>query len=445
MALAIGTLSPRSPAAQASEYCGTPAPGICRTPPAPGAWAQCSAGSAIADPGGAHGLFVANANRDWNTPANPNINSAIATYLPSDPTICGFTVVIPWSAIDNGPSSSPQYNWSFLDSAVSQWATNGKIVNLSVWGANEGKGEQIVGDAGAATPTYVLNALAAETPSKVIPNASCPNSHPAGIPVYWDSLYKTNWQAFQAALVNHVNANGNIGYIRFGLGSDDEDFPVDGFADGVCWTAWMAAGLTAKVWQNWSTSQIDYEHSLGSAHPIMVSINPFPGAPDLPGKVAAKAERFSTPIGMEGMTQWVAETAPSTSPSSCSPGVACAPFATYEGKVPLLAQDYTQSCPSGGGPTGALPALLDSVVSKWHVQLLELYPHEWLVADDPSWIVATNSSVSPPCTSTTYAQEHCVYGHALAQAASEVGGAGDFSLLPSPRCFYIPPGASTSR
>jgi hypothetical protein len=159
----LGAFSWSSPTARADI--GGSSPGG-TGPPIPSAWTQCSAGSAVADPGGAHGPFVANANRDWNTPANPNINSAIATYLTPDPTICGFTVVIPWSAIDNGPGASPQYDWSFLDNTVSQWATNGKIVNLSVWGANEGPGALILGNEGLpSTPTYVLNALDAENPS----------------------------------------------------------------------------------------------------------------------------------------------------------------------------------------------------------------------------------------------------------------------------------------
>jgi hypothetical protein len=147
---------------------------------------------------------------------------------------------------------------------------------------------------------------------------SCPRSGPAGIPVYWNPIYQTAWQAFQTALVNHANANGNIGYIRFGLGSGDEDFPVDGYTKGDCWTAWHAAGLTATQWQTWSIDQIDYEHTLGSAHPVMVSLNPFPGAPDLPSNVAAEAEKWGMGIGMEGMTEQGSENAPSTSPSTCN-------------------------------------------------------------------------------------------------------------------------------
>jgi hypothetical protein len=44
------------------------------------------------------------------------------------------------------------------------------------------------------------------------------------------------------------------------------------------------------------------------------------------------------------------------------------------------------------------------------IQVLELYPQEWLVADDPGW--------------PTFAQYHSAYAQTLSQAASEVGGQG---------------------
>jgi hypothetical protein len=43
-----------------------------------------------------------------------------------------------------------------------------------------------------------------------------------------------------------------------------------------------------------------------------------------------------------------------------------------------------------------------------YAQVVELYPQEWLVADDPAW--------------PTFAQYHEAYAQGLARAASEVGG-----------------------
>lgn len=426
LALVLGALSWRSPAAQAADPI-TPGP----TPPSTvsggsagsaAAWTHCSAGSEIADSGGVAGVFVADANN-----FDAAIEADMERYLLSDPTICGFTVIIPWSAIDMGPTQTPQFRWDFLDNAVNQWTaggTNGKIVNLSVWGTDERS--TVAGTGVPATPAYVLS-------STDIVN--CPSDSPSvpPTPVYWEPGYQKPWQAFQAALVAHVNGNQNIGYIRFGLGAGDEDFPVDGFAQGFatdtgCWQAWKSAGLSAAVWRKLSTDQIDYEASLGSTHPIGISINGFPGAPDLPEQVAAEAAKNGMAIGMEGMTETLAQHPPLS--AQCVADW-CAPFATSEGKVPLLVQGYTQSCPSGGGPTGALPPLLSNAVGLDHAQVIELYPQEWLVADDMSWVVAASPSAKPPCTKSTYADYGAAYAQALAQTASEVGGAGN-SLLPKP-------------
>lgn len=133
----------------------------------PGAWSNCSAGSEIADPGGVRGLFVAGANQTNNR----SLASAILKYLPSDPTICGANLVIPWSAIDGGPGASPQYDWSFLDKAAAPWEAAGKIVNLIVWSTDE-KASQGV-DGTPATPAYVLSAT---------DTVSCSNDDPT--PLY---------------------------------------------------------------------------------------------------------------------------------------------------------------------------------------------------------------------------------------------------------------------
>lgn len=171
--------------------------------------------------------------------------------------------------------------------------------------------------------------------------------------------------------------------------------------------AWTAQGLTAARWLDLSISQIDYEASLGSDHPLNVGINSFPGAPDLPDKVAAEAARYGMGFGMQGMTVTQVQDAQSHRPCYAD---WCSLFATWARQVPLEVQTYSPSTPAGSGPTGALPEQLDYVVTQAHAQVLELYPEDWLAADDPA--------------RPTYAQYHDVYAQALAQAAAEVGGAG---------------------
>ena len=383
-----------------------------------GAWLHCSPGSDIADSGGVRGVFVANANV-----SDSSLAATVLQYLPSDPNNCGASLAIPWSAIDKGPSASPQYDWSYLDEAAAPWEAAGKIVNLLVRGTDEDKtGTERKGP--PATPAYVLSST---------DTVSCPNYDPT--PVYWEPGYQQPWQAFEAALVSHVAGDPNIGYIRFGLGAGGEDFPVDGFAKPECFPSWKAAGLTATKWLEWSTSQIDYEASLGSSHPLNIGINGFPGASDLPGQVVAEAVKYGIGFGMQYMDAQEIQFATSD-PESCS-GDWCQLFATWAGTVPLEMQTTAPTIPDGDEPPGALPPLLSYVVTQARVQVLELYPQEWLVADDPAW--------------PTYAQYHDVYAQALAQAASEVGGASDATpappisppKLPQPGCHPTPSGNHT--
>ena len=86
----------------------------------------------------------------------------------------------------------------------------------------------------------------------------------------------------------------------------------------------------------------------------------------------------------------------------------CDLFGRYAGRVPLEVQTYTHSNPDGRGPTGPLPELLSFALQQ-RAQIFELYPQEWLVANDPSF--------------PGYSQYHEAYARALAAAAAVVGGA----------------------
>jgi hypothetical protein len=301
------------------------------------------------------GLFVAGANQT----DNPSVAAAILRYLPSDPTTCGANLIIPWSSIDRGPGASPRYDWSFIDQAAAPWVAARKIVNLIVWGTDEKASQQV--DGTPATPAYVLAAT---------DTVSCSND--GSIPLYWEPGYAQPWRAFEAALVAHVAGDAEIGYIRFGLGTGGEDFPVDGFAQGTCFGAWVAKGLSGARWLAWSTAQIDYEASLGSKHALNVGINSFPGAPLLPDEVAAEAAKDGLGFGMQGMT--VAQIGFAQSNPHLCYADWCSLFATWAARVPLEVQTLSPTTPAGGGTSGALPAQLAYVVVQAYAQILELYP-----------------------------------------------------------------------
>ncbi len=269
-----------------------------------------------------------------------------------------------------------------------------------------------------ATPAYVLHSTR---------TVKCDGNTTA---VYWDAGYERPWRAFQKALMAHVQGNTHIGYIRFGLGAGGEDFPVQNFNSGNCVARWSKDGLTAAKWLAWSTSQIAYEASLGSDHPLMVAINEFPdstfpGSPRFSGsiavKVAAAAGEAGMSIGMEGMTATgVSRDVP---PAYTRCGDWCEPFGTWATKVPLEMLTLTTTTPGGGGKTGDLAQIIPSVITQARVQVLELYPQEWLVADDPSW--------------PGYGTYHCEYAATLAEAAADVGG----QTTSSESC-HVPPTTS---
>ena len=135
---------------------------------------------------------------------------------------------------------------------------------------------------------------------------------------------------------------------------------------------------------------------MDSAHPINVGINSFPDAPELPAQVAAEAVKEGMGMGMQGMTATQIGDAQNHTPCYAD---WCSLFAEYAGQVPIEVQPLSPTTPAGGAVTGALPPLLEYVVTQAQAQVLELYPQEWLVADDPAW--------------PSYAQYHAAYGEAL--------------------------------
>ncbi len=269
-----------------------------------------------------------------------------------------------------------------------------ELSRLIVWGTDEKVTQEVAGT--PATPAYVLSAT---------DTVSCADI--GTIPVYWEAGYQDPWRAFEAEFVAHVAGDAKIGYIRFGLGTGGEDFPVDGFDQGTCNQAWVAKGLTADRWLSWSLSQIEYEASLHSDHPLNIGTNSFPGDKNLPDQVAAEAAKYGIGIGMEGMTATQIDLA-TTHPDRCYADW-CTTFPAWLGRVPIEVQPYSPTAPDGSGPTGALPPLLSYVIAKTRTQVVELYAQEWLVADDP--------------TRTGYAGYHDARTSALKKAASEIGGA----------------------
>lgn len=340
----------------------------------------------VAVPNAPHGLYVSNVN-DVQDPAQ---QALIQRYLPSDPTLCGADLMIPWSAVDRGPGRHPRYDWSYVDGIMRPWVAAGKSVNFIVWGVAELVRQQL---GQPVTPAYVLQR---------VHTIQCSPLFPA-TPVYWEAGYQDNYRAFMRALLAHYDHDPHLGYVRFGIGAGAEDYPANKLR-GACRQRWQAYGLSEQRWQEYSLSTIRYEAGLHSSKELMVGLNGFPGdrRAQLPVVVATAAVEHGLGFGIQGLATGAIRARQQGQPCYAD---WCALFERFAGRVPLEVQTYTQSNPNGQGPTGPLPPLLRFALRE-HAQIFELYPQEWLLADDPSY--------------PGYAQYHQEYENALRATARMV-------------------------
>lgn len=392
-------------AAGCSAMSAVPLPGLAHAAlarDAAGAPVSCLKGAPkAADPNGVHGLMVWLDSTDlfYKEPA-------IKKYLLSDPNLCGASIDIKWSQIDQGPSATPQYNPQPVVNAMRPWVRAHKIVNLLFVGVNE------VGKNDNATPSWVL----AQSGPNHVDLVPCPNPSGHGsigppTPVYWEPGYKNPWHKFITAMIKQWGKNPNVGYMRFGLGAGAEDFPQHG-ADNNCFPAWQKYGLTgAKYWANFSAALTafigDAAKRNSSTVTQLVALNdfhdtasPFPVANEV-GNIAAKGD-----VGFG--TENLGSGNYGSTPEPCTNSIYwCEAFTTHAGQVPLEFQtiDFTLTTNEKVLP---LPDLLAYALAN-HAQIFEIYPADWLTADDPDF--------------ATYPVNHRAWKNAFDSAAAIVGGA----------------------
>jgi hypothetical protein len=359
----------------------------CRQP-APGA----------ADPNAVHGLMVWLHSVD-ETKQNP----AILKYLGADRRLCGASVVVLWSGIDKGPKASLQYDFEPIERTMKPWIAANKIVNLLFAGADE------VGTTDVATPPWVL----AQTGRNRVDLVPCPN--PGGgvvvppTPVYWEPGYLTPWHKFIAVVISRYGNNANVGYMRFGLGAGAEDFPQHG-ADGNCFPAWRNFGLSAKFWAQYSAGLTGFIAATARRHHAvvqqLVALNPFsdPSHPfDVQDKVANAAAADGVGFGTENLGSGnygrVVEKCTSSQ-------YWCDAFMAHAGQVPLEFQPINFTL-QPGTHIAPFPKLLAYAMYN-DAQVFEVYPQDWLTADDPAY--------------PTYPAHHAAWKRAFSKAAAILGG-----------------------
>lgn len=356
--------------------------------------------SRAADPSAVHGLMV------WLDSVDlAKKEPAILQYLPKDPKLCGASIVVLWSGIDRGPTASPQFDFTPIERAMKPWVAAGKLVNLLFIGNNE------VGTTDTATPSWVL----AQTGANAVDLVPCPNPGPGSVgpptPVYWEQGYSTPWRAFIAKAIARYGRNPHVGYMRFGLGAGAEDFPQHG-ADGACFAAWQKYGLSAKFWAQFSASLTRYIGNTArrnaSTVQQLVALNPFEDASapfPVANRVASAAAASGVGFGTENLGSGNYGTVVESCTKNASVPYWCAAFQAHAGVVPLEFQPINFTL-QPGTHIAPLPSLLPYAIAN-HAQIFELYPQEWLTADDPTF--------------STYAAHHVAWQRALTRAAATLG------------------------
>lgn len=360
-------------------------------PPAPASGFPAVQGSCatndsqVPDPSGVHGLYVL----DPPTSPHGNYYTDVGRYLIPNPDVCGADLWVRWNSIDQGPGATPEYNFSRTDAALAPWVAAGKVVNLIFWSVGYG-----------ANSTYVPSGLLAG-----LPTIQCGSS--AVTPLFWKPAFEDPYRAFVRAAVAHYGDLPGVGYLRFGLGTGGEVFPLADVTAPGCEQKLNATGFTVAGWDAYLTSMIQFEASLDSPHPLFVGLNSaVPGTNDnVSAVVSAAAAAHGMGIGSQGLQASAVVADPITGAPACNGGW-CHYFNEYQGQIPLELQTLGPSEANGSGPVGPLPPLLSYGLAE-HAQVFELYYNDWLLAFDPAY--------------PGYAQYHTAYAAALNQAAVLLG------------------------
>jgi Putative Ig domain len=295
-------------------------------------------------------------------PHQPYYND-VQTYLMHNPLVSGANLVVEWSSIDNGPGAS-QYDWSALDSAVLEWTSVGKKVNLIIWTISDSP-------TNTATPQYIWHNLGA---------AHYTTCNGQQIPDYFSPAYQIPYQQFMTQVVQHYGNNPGIGYIRFGLGRGGETNPARGLGkEAACTNAFMNQwGWTETAWINYLNSMLNYEASLKSPKQLMVGLVGTNLIKNAPAAAAATAVAAHIGFGSQGLEARDIASYPNCTSDWCNL------FNQYNGQVPLELQTVAQSDPSGAGLTGSLVPLIPFAIGH-HANVFEIYWQDWLLAFDPAY------------------------------------------------------------
>jgi hypothetical protein len=329
----------------------------------------------VAVPGAPHGMYV------WAPGAHllPFLKNDV---IGKDPTLCGASLVIYWADVE---TQKGVFNWDVVTAAAQPFTEAGLTVNLLFADATEG--------AAVVTPPWVT--ASAGQGGDGVPTVTC-STDGTTTPVYFNATYEADWIAFIAAAVQKFSFSNSplaasVGYMRFGTAGGAEALPPPHYNDGgPCEALWRAAGYSYDVWNTHEANIINAMGSQPTDKQIMVSLPNVSGGPDVYavsnlGAAAAVAKH----IGFSFESLGVSDVAgPHSTPGPCDPQAHlinlhwCQAYIRFAGQVPLAAQPITATTKTTAA-TMDITNLLRYALANY-IQVLELYPEEWLQANSPT-------------------------------------------------------------
>lgn len=347
-----------------------------------------------------------------------------------DPRTSGGSVVIPWAQFDKRDGEGGGYfDWDFVDQQMEPWIARGQVVNLLVWPAVQKK-DQLFPNGGSATPDYIMNQpdMTYQCPDGSAQSGCCSQGIP--LPKFWKpEVYQKYGQALKQ-FVKRYEDHPSVNYFRFGIGVGAESYPGNGCTMphnyGMSTLVDQFEGANHeekakkayKTWSNYAAGRVSAFRQFNSKKPIVVTINNFStlegiDKTDFPHMIAHEATKDYSVDGVEYPKLGLGVQGATTNDvDKYNKGEMCyADWGTIFKKskdlgVPLQIQTPLHSGVNGRpGPcqqrkecqvkkknngkygvtnTGNLSELIDFSLSVG-ANAFELYPYEWMVANDTHW------------------------------------------------------------
>ena len=242
------------------------------------------------------------------------------------------------------------------------------------------------------------------------------------LPIQWRPNFIRAWQNFIRNAIAHYGNNASVTYIRFGMGVGGQTNPTNGLSTfdtnqaacqaqmttyGFTSTAapWPVPGTTgwSQVSANWTAylkSMVQFEQSLGTSKPMIVTISPIQFSPvDLstPDATATNAVNAGIGFGNQGLQK--SDPINYANGQPCYGGDWCANIQKYKGQVTLELQTLSMSDPTNTNQMGSLAPSLLTFATGLGARVLELYIDDWMCTYDNSW---NGNNTYAACTSAGY-------------------------------------------